>query len=116
MLSLKRDSPFWSIVSELARPVTGAAILVGMCVAVYCLRAKAEASKEMLQILSDMLLLQSQDKQFLIKSFGKCANKHAVVSETNFTQDTGLTEHNHGNEEILLSRRRNLPSTSSEER
>lgn len=30
MLSLKRDSTFWSVVSELARPVTGAAILVGM--------------------------------------------------------------------------------------
>lgn len=30
ILSLKRDSKFWSIVSELARPVTGAAILVGM--------------------------------------------------------------------------------------
>jgi len=30
MLSLKRDSLFWSIVSKLARPVTGAAILIGM--------------------------------------------------------------------------------------
>lgn len=30
ILSLKRDNKFWSIVSELARPVTGAAILVGM--------------------------------------------------------------------------------------
>lgn len=30
MLSLKRDSPFWSAISELARPVTGAAILIGM--------------------------------------------------------------------------------------
>lgn len=30
MLSLKRDSPFWNVVSKLTRPVTGAAILVGM--------------------------------------------------------------------------------------
>lgn len=30
MLSLSRDSAFWSFVSELARPTTGAAILVGM--------------------------------------------------------------------------------------
>lgn len=30
ILSLKRDSPFWSIVSKLTRPVTGAVILVGM--------------------------------------------------------------------------------------
>lgn len=30
MLSLKRDSAFWSVISELARPATGAAILIGM--------------------------------------------------------------------------------------
>jgi len=30
ILSLRRDSIFWSFVSELARPATGAAILVGM--------------------------------------------------------------------------------------
>lgn len=30
MLSLKRDSLFWSFVSKLARPITGAIILVGM--------------------------------------------------------------------------------------
>ncbi|XP_011167449.1 transmembrane channel-like protein 5 isoform X1 [Solenopsis invicta] len=115
MLSLKRDSPFWNVVSKLTRPVTGAAILVGMCIAVYCLRAKANASKELIQILSNMLLLQSQDKQFLLKNFGKCANKRVPVSnEINPTQDVGLTEQNHENE-ILLSRQRNLSSTSFEE-
>ncbi|XP_024884533.1 transmembrane channel-like protein 5 [Temnothorax curvispinosus] len=117
MLSLKRDSPFWNVVSKLARPVTGAVILVGMCIAVYCLRAETKASEEMLRILSDMLLLQSQDKQFLLKTFGKCANKRAPVpNEINLSQDVGLAEENHGNEEVLLSRRRNLPSTSFEER
>lgn len=116
MLSLKRDSTFWSVVSELARPVTGAAILVGMCITVYCLRAKTQASKEMLQILSNMLLLQSQDKQFLMKSFTKFANEHAFVhSEINLIQCAN-SEQNHGNEEIIQSRRRNLPSTSFEER
>lgn len=44
-------------------------------VAVYCLRAKAKASKEMLHILSDMLLMHSQDKQFLIKTLAKYANE-----------------------------------------
>ncbi|GAB1862504.1 Transmembrane channel-like protein 5 [Camponotus japonicus] len=117
ILSLKRDSKFWSIISELARPVTGAAILVGMCIAVYCLRAKTEASKEMLQILSNMLLLQSQDKQFLMKSFAKFANERTFVhSEINLIQHASSTEQNHENEEIVLSRRRNLPSTSFEER
>lgn len=106
----------------------------------YCLRAKAKASKEMLRILSDMLLLQSQDKQFLLKSFGKCANKRklhlllnyrypytiavnifllsdaSVPNEINLAQDIGFAEQNCKNEEVLLSRRRNLPSTSFEER
>ncbi|KAL6443839.1 hypothetical protein ACFW04_001709 [Cataglyphis niger] len=116
MLSLKRDSAFWNVVSELARPVTGAAILVGMCIAVYCLRAKTEASKEMLQILSNMLLLQSQDKQFLMKNFAKFANEHASVhSESNLIQ-CASSEQNYENEEIILSRQHNLPSTSFEER
>lgn len=30
MLSLRRDSAFWSLVSELTRPATGAAVLVGL--------------------------------------------------------------------------------------
>ncbi|XP_012538784.1 transmembrane channel-like protein 5 [Monomorium pharaonis] len=117
MFSLKRDSPFWNVVSKLTNSVTGAAILVGMCIAVYCLRAKANASKELLQILSDMLVLQSQDKQFLLKSFGKCANKHACVSnENNLSQDVGLAEQNYENKKILLSRRRTLSSINFEER
>ncbi|XP_032684333.1 transmembrane channel-like protein 5 isoform X2 [Odontomachus brunneus] len=123
MLALKRDSGFWSVVSELARPVTGAAILIGMCVAVYCLRAKVKASKEMLQILSEMLLLQSQDKQFLMKSFTNFANEpsRSVTNDSahsgiNLIQHAGLIKRNQRNEGISLSRRRNLPSTSSEER
>lgn len=115
MLSLKRDSVFWSLVSKLARPVTGAVILVGMCITVYCLRAKTEASKEMLQILSNMLLLQSQDKQFLMKSFAKLASERTLVYN-NPSQYTSSTKQNHGNEETVLSRRCNLPSTSFEER
>ncbi|XP_026829276.1 transmembrane channel-like protein 5 isoform X3 [Ooceraea biroi] len=115
ILFLKRDSAFWNVVTELARPVTGAAILVGMCIAVYCLRAKAEASKEMLQILSDMLLMQSQDKQFLMKSLAKLADEHAAAGNT-----TSLAEHSelidrNSENEVSLSRRRNLPSTSFEE-
>ncbi|EFN87366.1 transmembrane channel-like protein 5 isoform X2 [Harpegnathos saltator] len=123
MLSLKRDSRFWSVVSELARPATGAAILIGMCVAVYCLRAKVKASKEMLQILSEMCLLQSQDKQFLIKSFANLANKgsRSVTSDSthsgiNFIRHVRFTKRNQGDERISLSRRRNLPSTSSEKK
>lgn len=93
----------------------------------------------MLRILSDMLLLESQDKQFLLKSFGKCARKRkshlllnyrypyatvvnifllsgSVPNEINLSQDVGFTEQNCRNKEVLLSRRRNLPSTSFEER
>ncbi|XP_011049453.1 PREDICTED: transmembrane channel-like protein 5 isoform X2 [Acromyrmex echinatior] len=117
MLSLKRDSTFWKVISELASPVTGAVILIGMSIAVYCLRAKAEASKEISRIFSNMLLLQSQDKQFLINSFGKCAeNKHTFVpNEISFVQDIRHIEQDCTNEEALLHRH-NLPSTSFEER
>ncbi|XP_018370460.1 PREDICTED: transmembrane channel-like protein 5 isoform X1 [Trachymyrmex cornetzi] len=117
MFSLKKDSTFWKIISELASPVTGAVILIGMSIAVYCLRAKAEASKEISQIFSNMLLLQSQDKQFLINSFGKCAkNKRAFVpNEINFDQDIRHAEQDRTNEEVLLHRH-NLPSTSFEKR
>lgn len=116
ILSLKRDSAFWNFITELARPVTGAAILIGMCIAVYCLRAKAEASKEMLQILSDMLLLQSQDKQFLMKSFAKLAEERNTVDATSLAEHSGLVNRNRDNEEVLVSHERNLPSTSFEER
>ncbi|XP_018399647.1 PREDICTED: transmembrane channel-like protein 5 [Cyphomyrmex costatus] len=118
MLSLKRDSPFWSVISELASPVTGAIILISMSIAVYCLRAKAEASKEISQICSNMLLLQSQDKQFLINSFGKCTkNKRAFIpNEINLVQKIGHTEQDHTNEEVLFFHQHNLPSTSFEER
>ncbi|XP_018306588.1 transmembrane channel-like protein 5 isoform X2 [Mycetomoellerius zeteki] len=118
MLSLKRDSTFWSVISELASPVTGAIILVGMSIAVYCLRAKTEASKEISQIFSNMLLLQSQDKQFLINSFSKYAkNKRAFVpNEISLVQDIEHAEQDHTNEEVLFSHQHNLPSTSFEER
>ncbi|XP_018350530.1 PREDICTED: transmembrane channel-like protein 5 isoform X2 [Trachymyrmex septentrionalis] len=117
MLSLKRDSTFWRVISELASSVTSAVILVGMSIAVYCLRAKAEASKEISQIFSNMLLLQSQDKQFLINSFGKCAkNKRTFIpNEISFVQDIRHDEQNRTNKEALLHRH-NLPSTSFEER
>ncbi|XP_025074086.1 transmembrane channel-like protein 5 isoform X3 [Pogonomyrmex barbatus] len=118
ILSLRRGSKFWKVVSELARPVTGAVILIGMSIAVYCLQAKAEASKEMLQILSDMVLLQSQDKQFLIRNFNKCVNKSGtlVSDEISLTQDIELTEQNHGNEKIPVFCQHTLPSTSFEEK
>ncbi|KYM84184.1 Transmembrane channel-like protein 5 [Atta colombica] len=117
MLSLKRDSTFWRVISELASPVTSAVILIGMSIAVYCLRAKAEASKEISQIFSNILLLQSQDKQFLINSFGKCAkNKRTFVpNEISFVQDIRHIEQDYINEEALLHRH-NLPSTSFEEK
>ncbi|KAL6262462.1 hypothetical protein P5V15_007547 [Pogonomyrmex californicus] len=117
ILSLRRGSKFWKVISELARPVTGAVILIGMSIAVYCLQAKAEASKEMLQILSNMVLLQSQDKQFLIRNFNKCVNKCTLVSdEIGLTQDIELTEQNHGNEKISAFCQHTLPSTSFEEK
>ncbi|XP_020300495.1 transmembrane channel-like protein 1 isoform X2 [Pseudomyrmex gracilis] len=115
ILSLRRGNGFWNIVSEIARPITSTVILIGMCVAVYCLRAKAKASKEMLHILSDMLLMHSQDKQFLIKTLAKYANERALDhSEINFIRHNRDTEQDQRSQKNLLHLRRNLPSTSFE--
>ncbi|KAK2580551.1 hypothetical protein KPH14_007683 [Odynerus spinipes] len=71
VLELQRDSDFWLLISELARPSVGAVILIAMCVGVYWLRAKAQANKDMLKILHEMLVLHARDKQFLLKGFIK---------------------------------------------
>ena len=42
---------------------------------VYCLRAKSQASKELVHILREMLVLQSRDKEFLLKEFSKVADE-----------------------------------------
>lgn len=44
-------------------------------VAVYYLRAQAEASKQMVHILREMLVWQARDKEFLLKSFTKVTNE-----------------------------------------
>ncbi|XP_015588696.1 transmembrane channel-like protein 5 [Cephus cinctus] len=82
ILQLKRDSTFWMIVIELARPAVGGAILIGMCVAVYYLHAKAEATKKMVRILREMLVLESHDKEFLLKSFTKVADEHWLFNNS----------------------------------
>ncbi|XP_043485882.1 transmembrane channel-like protein 1 [Polistes fuscatus] len=79
VLELKRDSGFWILISELSRPSIGAAILIAMSVGVYWLRAKAQANKEMLVILQDMLMLHARDKQFL---FAKITNAGKIYRRT----------------------------------
>ncbi|XP_014601747.1 PREDICTED: transmembrane channel-like protein 5 isoform X2 [Polistes canadensis] len=79
VLELKRDSGFWVLISELSRPSIGAAILIAMSVGVYWLRAKAQANKEMLIILQDMLMLHARDKQFL---FAKITNAGKIYRRT----------------------------------
>lgn len=46
---------------------------------VYYLRAKAQASKELVHILREMLVLQSRDKDFLLKEFSKVADERESV-------------------------------------
>lgn len=42
---------------------------------VYCLRAKAKASRDLVRILREMLVLQSIDKDFLLNEFSKVADE-----------------------------------------
>ncbi|KAG7209678.1 hypothetical protein KM043_011324 [Ampulex compressa] len=81
VLSLRRDSAFWRVVTEITNPAIGAAILIGMSIGLYWMRARADASKEMLQILKEMLLLQSRDKQFLIKSLSRISDERRYMHE-----------------------------------
>ncbi|XP_014215534.1 transmembrane channel-like protein 3 [Copidosoma floridanum] len=78
VLRVRRDSEFWNFLGSIANPATGVAILVAMCVAVYYLRAKAEASRQMVNILRDMLVWQARDKKFLLKTFSSANNENSL--------------------------------------
>lgn len=82
IFSLEKDSQTRKVLSELMSPATGTAVLVSMCIGVYWLRAKVEASKEMLHILREMLIMQSRDKEFLMRSLTKISTGR-TVSEHN---------------------------------
>ncbi|XP_015111928.1 transmembrane channel-like protein 5 [Diachasma alloeum] len=82
VLNLGRDSRLWTVISNFARPGVGAAILIVMIMTVYCLRAKAQASREMVQILREMLVLQSRDKDFLLNEFSKVADEEWLKRRT----------------------------------
>lgn len=71
VFKLQSNSTFWVIVTGLAKPGIGAGILIAMCVAVYYLRARAHARKEMVQILRKMLVLEAHDKEFLLNGISK---------------------------------------------
>ncbi|XP_011299899.1 transmembrane channel-like protein 5 isoform X2 [Fopius arisanus] len=75
VLSLGRSSKLWIFVESIGRPGVGAALLIAMIMTVYCLRAKAQASRELVQILREMLVLQSRDKDFLLNEFSKVADE-----------------------------------------
>lgn len=51
-------------------------------VAVYYLRAKAEASKQMVRILREMLVWQARDKEFLVKTFSSATNNSTLTRTT----------------------------------
>lgn len=88
VLELKRDSAFWLLVSEFAKPSVGAVILIAMCVGVYWLRAKAQANKEMMKILQDMLVSQECDKQFLLKGFANITNSGKLYRRSDLNRST----------------------------
>ncbi|XP_057323077.1 transmembrane channel-like protein 5 isoform X1 [Microplitis mediator] len=86
VLELQRDSKTWEIITSLAKPGVGAAILIAMSVTVYCFRSKAEASKQMVGILREMLVLQSRDKDFLLNEFSKVADENWLQRRTAFNE------------------------------
>ncbi|XP_043466058.1 transmembrane channel-like protein 5 [Leptopilina heterotoma] len=69
ILLVKRNSVVWSICEQFVGVGSMSVVLVIMCISVYYVRAKAIATKEMVQILREMLIMQSRDKEFLLKGF-----------------------------------------------
>ncbi|KAF5289737.1 hypothetical protein FQA39_LY03654 [Lamprigera yunnana] len=68
---LEQHNVFWKILMYLTKPGVIALVLVGMCVIVYYLRAKAIAQKGIVTILREMLILEARDKEFLLKTISK---------------------------------------------
>ncbi|XP_014235066.1 transmembrane channel-like protein 7 [Trichogramma pretiosum] len=66
LLLIPRDSVIWNVISEMTSPVVSTAVLISMCLAVYYMRAKAEASKLMISVEREMLMWQARDKKFLL--------------------------------------------------
>ncbi|XP_034948766.1 transmembrane channel-like protein 5 [Chelonus insularis] len=86
VFNIKRDSELWKIITKIARPGVGAAIIVALSMIVYYLRAKAEASKKMVRILREMLVLQTRDKDFLMHEFSKVADENWLQRRTAFNE------------------------------
>ncbi|KAK0090411.1 hypothetical protein PV325_000693 [Microctonus aethiopoides] len=86
IFKLRRDSEVWRVITTLAKPGVGAAILIAMSITVYWLRAKAEANKSMVGILREMLVLESRDKDFLLNEFSKVADEDWLRRRTAFNE------------------------------
>lgn len=71
IFQLEQNHLFWKIILYLTKPGSVGLILVGMCVVVYYLRAKAMAQKSMVEILKGMLVMEAKDKEFLLKNISK---------------------------------------------
>lgn len=71
LLHLEQNSMFWKVLIYFTKPGVVALILIGLCVRVYYLRAKALAQKQMVGMLRDMLTWEAKDKEFLLEHISK---------------------------------------------
>ncbi|XP_041978331.1 transmembrane channel-like protein 7 [Aricia agestis] len=73
------------------RPAAIAALLLALCVAVYFVRAKSQAQRSMVALLRQMLVLQAQDKDFLLGAIEKVSKGEWLYSPRSETADDSHT-------------------------
>ncbi|XP_060802989.1 transmembrane channel-like protein 3 [Amyelois transitella] len=80
VLHLSHHPTAHAAITFLTRPGVIAFSLLFLCVAVYYMRARAEAQRSMVAILRHMLVLQAKDKDFLLGAIDKVSNGEWLYS------------------------------------
>ncbi|XP_023938987.1 transmembrane channel-like protein 6 [Bicyclus anynana] len=80
LLQLSRHHTLRAVLHFIVRPGPIAFVLLGLCVCVYIMRARAAAQRSMAAILRQMLRLQAKDKDFLLNAIEKVSNGEWLYS------------------------------------
>lgn len=71
MLSLEKGHIIWKILFFVTKPGVVGIILTGMVFLAFYIRSKAAAHAEMIELLKDMLVIEAEDKEFLLTNIAK---------------------------------------------
>ncbi|XP_049801979.1 transmembrane channel-like protein 5 isoform X1 [Schistocerca nitens] len=71
MLTLEEGHVIWKILFFVTKPGVVGIILTGMIFLAFYMRSKAAAHAEMIELLKDMLIIEAEDKEFLLTNIAK---------------------------------------------